>query len=155
MTTLSRRRFLLAIAASVPAVHALGEVLPTGNIENPSTAYVPNYPRLAADLAELERSALESNHPRRWRTMHYTSAIQLDPESICVFGVGNPKQTAAEHARLRPFFCEEAPPLAEAFTPDRRAWTLIVPGVLSPGLRRELQRPEWERASSRTREAMP
>jgi hypothetical protein len=61
--------------------------------------------------------------------------------------------TATEHARLRPIFCEEVEALGEAFTPDRRVWTLIVPGVLSPGLRRELQRPEWERVRNREEES--
>jgi hypothetical protein len=160
MMGFSRRKFLTMLGVAVPGVRvAAGAVDPRTAVLFETPPVLPasiepvqpvrtDYAQLAHDLAELEHWAIETNHPRTWRRLYYTSALQLDAGCFCLFGVGDRSHVAAEQQRLARWFSEEGPLLGQAVTGDGRAWAIIVCGTLSQGLQKNLRRPTWTKGKA-------
>jgi hypothetical protein len=162
MSNITRRQALTCALAGIlapciisPPEPLESELVDLGDFEpkpfgNPSDWTPPQVCRL---FAAWELSAQQGNLPDTWRTLCYDGAFQWSNGEdgrvplIAWYGIGPAEWTVWRMHNLLEFIADGGPEVALAHEriAQGRAFAIVSVGSLSPGLRRELDRPAWWR----------
>ena len=89
--------------------------------------YGHQLPRLAVELAAMEREAVECEYPRVWHSMRYTNAIAFCPGVVLAVGFGLPSEARASFIAATFGVAQSGLQLlATGFSRDRRAWIVFI-----------------------------